>query len=812
MDHIGAIAGDSTHLGLQAQLDNAETQSQSSSNPVLAEVVIYDLPGRDCAALASNGEIPATAAGLTQYKSQYIDPIVALEGNTKYSNLRIVNFVEPDSLPNAVTNKSLSACATAIPYYEQGIAYALGKLHAIGPQIYNYLDIGHSGWLGWPNNMQGAGPEYTKVVQSASGGYATVDGFVSDTANTTPSDEPYLPNSTLNVGGQPLDSAKFYQYNPYFDEHSYDEAMYNQFVSSGFPASIGMVIDTSRNGWGGPNRPTALNSTPTTADTYVAANKVDQRPFRGDWCNVNGAGIGNRPQANPYGSGDHIIADVWIKPPGESDGDYPTATHTHGDPHCDPNGTQTDGNGGTYPTDAIPGYDIPAGQWFPAQFQQLVTDAYPSIGGSTGGGGTSTCAPTGTIPAGDYMIQNNEWNSTAQQCVTYTGGTAWNVSTANFNLPTAGAPATYPSIYKGCHWGLCTPNSGLPIQVSNLGSATSSWSTTQPGSGAYDVAYDIWFNSTPTTSGQPDGTEIMIWLNHRGGVQPFGSQTGTANLAGYTWNVWTGNQTSWKIISYVLNPGGTSFTNLDVKALINDAVARGSLNPSNYLLDAEAGFEIWQGGQGLGTNSFSFNATAGSNGGGDTTPPSTPTNVSVSGTTSSSVSLKWSPSTDNVGVAGYDVYRGSTLAGTTTGTSFTDSGLTASTQYSYTVVAYDAAGNVSPPSTPVSATTSGSGGGGSGCTATYQVSSDWGNGFTANVTVANTGSSATTSWKVTWTWPGNQQVISMWNANNQQNGQSETATSMSYNGAIAPGSNTSFGFQASYSGSNTKPTLTCTAN
>ena len=46
---------------------------------------------------------------------------------------------------------------------------------------------------------------------------------------------------------------------------------------------------------------------------------------------------------------------MWIKPPGESDGDYPTASHSHGDPHCDPNGTNTDGNGGTYSTGSIPG-------------------------------------------------------------------------------------------------------------------------------------------------------------------------------------------------------------------------------------------------------------------------------------------------------------------------------------------------------------------------------------------------------------------------------------------------------------------------
>ena len=243
---------------------------------------------------------------------------------------------------------------------------------------------------------------------------------------------------------------------------------------------------------------------------------------------------------------------------------------------------------------------------------------------------TTTCSGTGTISAGAYEIQANEWNSSAPQCLTYTGGTAWSVTTANFDL-NGGAPATYPSIFKGCHWGLCTANSGFPIQMSNLGSATTSWSTVQPASGAYDVAYDIWFNSTPTTSGQPDGTEVMIWINSRGGVQPFGSQTGTTNVDGMNWNVWTGQQTSWKIISYVLNPGATSVTNLDLKALFQDAVARGSINPSNYLIDVEAGYEIWQGGQGLGTNSFSVSATAGGGGGGDTTAPSVPANLAVTG-------------------------------------------------------------------------------------------------------------------------------------------------------------------------------------
>jgi cellulose 1,4-beta-cellobiosidase len=580
MDHIGAIAGDSTHLGLQAQLDNAVAAGDN-----LFEVVVYDLPGRDCAALASNGEIPATAAGLTEYESQYIDSITAILGNSKYSNIRIAAIIEPDSLPNAVTNQSKSACQTATPYYETGVEYALNKLHAI-PNVYNYLDIGHSGWLGWSSNMNPAAQEFAKVAKATTAGVASVDGFVSDTANTTPLDEPFLPNSTLQVGGQPLDSAKFYQWNPEFDEHHYDEDMHAALVAQGFPSSVGMIVDTSRNGWGGSARPTALNSTPTTVDAYVAANKVDQRPFRGDWCNVNGAGIGARPQAQPYGSSDPIIAFIWVKPPGESDGDYPTATHAHGDPHCDPNGTQTDGNGGTYPTDAIPGYDVPAGQWFAAQFQQLVTNAYPGLGASSGG---------------------------------------------------------------------------------------------------------------------------------------------------------------------------------------------------------------------------------------DTTPPTAPTGLTVTGTTSSTVSLAWTAATDNVGVTAYNVYRGGTKVATvTSGTAYTDTGLAASTGYTYTVTAQDAAGNVSAASAAVAATTAasggGTGGGSSGCTATYTVSSDWGSGFNANVTVTNTGTAATTGWKVTWTFGGNQTVSNMWNAGYAQSGAGVTATNMSYNGAIAAGGTTSFGFGATYSGSNAVPALTCTAS
>jgi len=89
----------------------------------------------------------------------------------------------------------------------------------------------------------------------------------------------------------------------------------------------------------------------------------------------------------------------------------------------------------------------------------------------------------------------------------------------------------------------------------------------------------------------------------------------------------------------------------------------------------------------------------------DTTAPSTPTGLAVSGTATTTVSLTWNAATDNVAVTGYQILRNGTAVGTTAGTSFTDTGLTANTAYTYTVRAYDAAGNYSAATAGVTGTT-----------------------------------------------------------------------------------------------------------
>src|SRR2546426_771190 len=89
----------------------------------------------------------------------------------------------------------------------------------------------------------------------------------------------------------------------------------------------------------------------------------------------------------------------------------------------------------------------------------------------------------------------------------------------------------------------------------------------------------------------------------------------------------------------------------------------------------------------------------------DTQAPSIPANLAATAVSSSQIDLSWSPATDNVGVTGYAVYRNGTLAASPSGTSASITGLSASTTYSFTVSAFDAAGNVSALSAPLSVTT-----------------------------------------------------------------------------------------------------------
>jgi len=205
----------------------------------------------------------------------------------------------------------------------------------------------------------------------------------------------------------------------------------------------------------------------------------------------------------------------------------------------------------------------------------------------------------------------------------------------------------------------------------------------------------------------------------------------------------------------------------------------------------------------------------------DNQPPSVPGTPAAGTVTSSSISLSWSPSTDNVGVTGYDVFRapgasGGTFAsvGTSASASFTDSNLPASSTFRYQVRARDAAGNTSGFSAASPAITT-TGGGGGGCSASGAVQNQWDTGYVINpVTIRNNGASTINGWTVTITLPAGHTYVGSWNATVTVSGQTITARNISWNGSIpAGGTITSFGFQATRPGGNTAvpSAYTCTS-
>ncbi len=89
----------------------------------------------------------------------------------------------------------------------------------------------------------------------------------------------------------------------------------------------------------------------------------------------------------------------------------------------------------------------------------------------------------------------------------------------------------------------------------------------------------------------------------------------------------------------------------------------------------------------------------------DSQPPTVPTALTATASSAYAVALSWQASSDNVGVAGYRILRNGSQVGTIGATAFQDSGLVPSTSYAYSVIAYDAAGNVSAESSAANATT-----------------------------------------------------------------------------------------------------------
>ncbi len=114
---------------------------------------------------------------------------------------------------------------------------------------------------------------------------------------------------------------------------------------------------------------------------------------------------------------------------------------------------------------------------------------------------------------------------------------------------------------------------------------------------------------------------------------------------------------------------------------------------------------------------------------------------------------------------------------------------------------------VPPTATSTSTPTATPGGPVAACQVTYTVTNQWGDGFTADVTIRNNGANAINGWQLQWTFAGNQRIVNLWNGALTQSSQNVTVANLSYNHLIgANGGVQTFGFQAAFTGSNVNPT------
>ena len=221
---------------------------------------------------------------------------------------------------------------------------------------------------------------------------------------------------------------------------------------------------------------------------------------------------------------------------------------------------------------------------------------------------TETCERAGSIPVanGAYIVQNGEWNSTARSCIAADGSASFTVTASEITPPAEGGPGGFPSIYQGCHWGACTKVNPFPIQVAKLKSETATWTATTA-AGNWDQTFDLWFAKQPSVPDAPDAAELMVLLRAAPGQAFPGKRVANVKIQGKRYDIWFASPPQIRVnyIAYVSTVPQTNVSAFDLRQFIRDATRRGYIDPRWYQLSVEAGFEIWKGGAGLKTNSFS---------------------------------------------------------------------------------------------------------------------------------------------------------------------------------------------------------------
>ncbi len=343
----------------------------------------------------------------------------------------------------------------------------------------------------------------------------------------------------------------------------------------------------------------------------------------------------------------------------------------------------------------IIGTSLPIGQWGWVNFENGTTAIRQNL---TAGNHTITIIGNETGVKVDRLILN-----TSQTCVPTDKGDNCSSSTDDLPMATITLPANNASVN-----GLIPLNANATddlgvvkveffVDGSLVGADTTSpysysWNSTTVPNGSHAVQA----RATDTKGQVGSSTTINVNVQNDTTAPTAPVLTATATAHNTVALSWSASTDANGIANYFIVRGGVTLTQVGASTLTyTDTTASGNTTYSYYIIAKDTN------GNPASSNTTTVTTPAAP----DTTAPSTPTNLAGSAISATQINLTWTASTDNIGVAGYDVYRGGSKVATVTTTSFGDAGLTAGTAYSYYVIAKDAAGNPSPQSATINIAT-----------------------------------------------------------------------------------------------------------
>ncbi|CUA73074.1 hypothetical protein RSOLAG22IIIB_10523 [Rhizoctonia solani] len=256
-------------------LKDAAAIQKKTGKKQIVQLVIYNLPDRDCSSKASAGllSLTSSATGETPYQKLLQSAKAQIE---KYPDVAVALILEPDSIGDLVASNDVFKCKNSAQAHKRLLSLAIATLQL--PNVNIYLDGANAGWLGWPENLAPTAALLAEILKDARtyNANATVRGLATNVSN-------------YNGLGNQKAAGK--------DELKYINDLAPHLKKVGFPTNF--IVDQGRSG--------------------------NQNASRGDdgWCNFKYAGFGLRPAVTTH---PFIDAVVWVKPGGESDGTTDTSS------------------------------------------------------------------------------------------------------------------------------------------------------------------------------------------------------------------------------------------------------------------------------------------------------------------------------------------------------------------------------------------------------------------------------------------------------------------------------------------------------